>query len=78
LIKQTLTRQHTSPADARWSAIGFGLITVLLLAWIAAFSIGQPWPAAVMRRLAYHPIDEQACLQDKASLSGAISLKNGI
>ncbi|DBA89760.1 hypothetical protein WJX79_000970 [Trebouxia sp. C0005] len=26
---------------ARWSATGFGVIAVLLLAWIAVFSIGQ-------------------------------------
>lgn len=33
-------------ADARWSAVGFGLTVVLLLAWIAAFSIGQSLSAA--------------------------------
>lgn len=29
------------PADTRRSATGFGLVTTVLLAWIAAFSLGQ-------------------------------------
>lgn len=47
-------KTHLLPADTRWSALGFCLVSTILLPWMLTYSIGGD---AVFGKQLFHSLD---------------------